>query len=147
MVDVDEGVVVLLGHELEFVFEGSVAIARDQSHMGEGTHLSGALATALFVALQEVAELLIVKSLLLLDRHDVLQRLSEVLQVQVQVLLVSVELADFFREDCNVTLLELFYDRKRGAVSGHHLIQLGLVLLLHQLVQVTLGSEEDLKLL
>jgi len=67
--------------------------------------------------------------------------------MQIQVLLVACELGDFLREDSDVTLLELLFNRKCGAIGGQDLGQLWLVLLLHKLVKVTLRPQEDLQLL
>ena len=88
VVDVDEGVRVLLSHQLELVFEGRVMVAGDQANMRKRTHLLRALPSAFLVPLQEVAELRVVLPLLLFDRHNVFQRLAEVLKMKVQVLLV-----------------------------------------------------------
>ena len=107
MVDVDKWVGVLLGHQLELVLEGGVMITGDQANMGECANLLRALAAPFFVPLEEVAKLRVVLPLLLLDRHDVLERLAEVLQMQVQVLLVCGELANLFCEDAYVAVLEV----------------------------------------
>lgn len=47
--------------------------------MGKCTNLSGSLTTTLLVALQEVAELVVVLPLLLFDRYDILESLPELL--------------------------------------------------------------------
>ena len=83
MVYVHEGVGVLLGHQLELVFQSRVVIARDESHVRKRANFLGALTTAFFVALQEIRKLLVVQPLLLLDRHDLLQRRLKVHQVHV----------------------------------------------------------------
>lgn len=72
--------------------------------MGKRTNLLGALAATLLVALQKVAELLIVLAFLLLDRHDVLERLAEILKVQVQVLLIVSELGDLLRKNRDIAI-------------------------------------------
>ena len=107
VVDVDEWVGVLLSHQLELVLEGRVMVASDQANMRECANLCRALAATFFVPLEEIAELRVVLSLLLLDRHNVLERFTEVLEMQVQVLLVCGELANLFREDTYVALLEI----------------------------------------
>ena len=85
-------------------------IASDQANMRECANLLRALASTFLVPLEEVAELLVVLPLLLLDRHNVLQRFTEVLQMQVQVLLVCGELANLFRENIYVALLEILLE-------------------------------------
>ena len=136
--------------------------------MGKRTNLLGALAATLLVALQKVAELLIVLAFLLLDRHDVLERLAEILKVQVQVLLISGELGDLLRKNRDIPIskrlskgkiqiresfkwtngLVITYlnDRKGGTVGRQNVDELRLELFLHKLVKVSLRSEENLEL-
>lgn len=84
MVDVHEWIGVLLSHDLKFILERDVAVTCDQTNVSECANSFGsALATTFFVSLQEIAELVIVLSLLLLNGHDVLERLSELLQMNV----------------------------------------------------------------
>ena len=63
-------------------------ITRNQANVSKCTNFLGALTSSLLVSFQEVAELGIVQPLLLLDRHNILQCLAEVLKMKVQVLLV-----------------------------------------------------------
>ena len=63
-------------------------IASDQANMRKCANFLRALTSTFLVSLQEIAELRVVLPLLLLDWHNVLQRLAEVLKMQVQVLLV-----------------------------------------------------------
>lgn len=121
-------------------------IASDQANMRECANLCRALASAFLVPLEEVAELRVVLPLLLLDRHNVLERLAEVLEMQVQVLLVCGELANLFRKDRYVALLEVFNDGERCTVGCQDVDQLGLELLLHELGQVALRAQKDLQL-
>jgi hypothetical protein len=51
----------------------------------------------------------VVESLLLFDRYDVLQRLLEIQQVQIQVLLFGGELGDLFRKDGDISLVEVLW--------------------------------------
>ena len=100
----NEGVGVLLGHEFEFVLQCRVVVASNQSDMGKRTNFLGALTATLFVALQKVAELLIVLAFLLLNRHDVLECLAEILKVQVQVLLIVSELGDLLSKNRDISV-------------------------------------------
>ena len=50
---------------------------------------------------------MVVLPLLLLNRHDILQSLTEILQVQVEILLVKGELVDLFSEDCDISITEV----------------------------------------
>ena len=77
--------------------------------MGQGSHLLRALTSTLFVPLQKVAELRVVLSFLLFDRHDVLERLLELQQVHVEVLLVVGKLCHFFGEDGHIPFLEVLH--------------------------------------
>ena len=95
-------------------------IASDQANMRECANLCRALASTFLVPLEEVAELRVVLPLLLLDRHNVLERLAEVLEMQVQVLLVCGELADLFREDRYVALLEVLSEHTNTRMIKIH---------------------------
>ena len=75
--------------------------------MRERADFLGALPTAIFVALQKVAKLLVVEPLLLLNGNDVFQRLFKVHQVQIQILLVCRKLGYLLGEDCDLSLIEI----------------------------------------
>ena len=120
VVDVAEWVGVLLSHLLELVLEGRVMSASDQANMRECANLCRALASAFLVPFEEVAELRVVLPLLLLDRHNVLERLAEVHEMQVQVLLVCGELADLFREDSYVAILEILSEHTNTRMIKIH---------------------------
>ena len=96
-------------HLLQLVFQGNIAVACDQAHMRKGPHLSLALATtsALFVAFQKVAERMIIQSLLLFNRHNVLQRLLELLQMQIKISLFLCKCGNFFVKHGDVTLIKV----------------------------------------
>lgn len=95
-------------------------IASDQANMRECANLLRALASTFLVPLEEVAELRVVLPLLLLDRHNVLERLAEVLEMQVQVLLVCGELANLFRKDRYVALLEVLSEHTNTRMIKIH---------------------------
>ena len=95
-------------------------IASDQANMRECANLCRALASTFLVPLEEVAELRVVLPLLLLDRHNVLERLAEVLEMQVQVLLVCGELADLLRKDRYVALLEVLSEHTNTRMIKIH---------------------------
>jgi len=105
------------------------------------------LSTVLLIALKEVAELGVVLALLLLDRHNVLQRLLELRQVQVQVLLIRCKLVYILSVDGYVAFLEVLLDGQGRAISRQDFCELGPVLLLHDLTEVALGTQEDLQFL
>ena len=84
--------------------------------MGKRANFLRALTSTLLIALQEIAELLVVLTFLLFDGHDVLKRLLEVHQVQVEVRLVLGKLGYFFSENCHITLLKVLLSTKTNKV-------------------------------
>lgn len=81
---------------------------------------------------------------MLLDGHNALQGLFELPEVQIKIPLVSCELVHIISKNGYVALLIVFNDGHCGAVDRQDLRQLWLVLLLHELTNVTLGAQEDL---
>ena len=57
-------------------------------------------------------------SFLLLDWHDIPQRLLELAEMQVEILLIRSEPVDILGEDRNVTLLVIFYNWKRSTIRS-----------------------------
>lgn len=81
---------------------------------------------------------------MLLDGHNALQGLFELPEVQIKIPLVGCELVHIISKSGYVALLIIFNDGHCGAVDRQDLRQLRLVLLLHELTNVTLGAQEDL---
>ena len=72
VIDVDEWVRMLLRHQVKLVLEGGISIASDKANVCKCANFVRGSASALFVALQEVAELCVVQTFLFFDWHDVL---------------------------------------------------------------------------
>lgn len=104
-------------HNVELVFKRSVAVTCNQAHMGELAYLLRCLSATLLIALQEVAELRVVLTLLLLDGNDGFQSLLELTKVQVEVPLVGSELVDIVREDRNIALPVVLNYWQSGTIS------------------------------
>lgn len=100
--------------------------------MRKGPHLSClATTSALFVAFQKVAERMIIQSLLLFNGHNVLERLLELLQMQIKISLVLRERSNFFVKHGDVSLIEVLGNWQSGTVRCQNFCEFWLVLLLH----------------